>query len=223
VLRFGTVRIRFGEMRIFGRDAAGACVYAAGSATVNVDFLETSESIFAPEEDKIQNRFECRGALSAWQATERSSIHFSSKRILDESSAFLVRYFTASPQASITWKDAQFPSKRVTYGVSSDFQPLYNTHILAGPDSSLQLTIPNSFSSLPELNQEFFFGSDVYHVYAATAFNHSVIIESGGATWDGTNRRVLFDGNIGSGFSFLVLTDNEVAIIQSQGVTFDTP
>ena len=206
LFRFSSLRIRFGEMRIVGRNNFGACVYTHEQSRVDVD-------------SNVDNRFYCTGPLVAWWATGQSAIAFQDSATSFGDNENFLSAINADPNAAITFGRSGL-TDRIGYTGVANFVPWYTIHILRGTPSLVvmpdQLASPDP-SFLDETN---YFEAKIYNVYAETAEAHTLFINSGGATWDGVNRLVCFDGNVGSGISFLVLDATTITVISSKGVTF---
>ena len=204
--RFSSLRIRFGEMRIVGRNAFTACVYTQEQARVDVD-------------SDVDNRFYCNDPVFVWWATGQSAIAFQDSLTSFGDNTNFVAAINADPNAAITFGRSGL-TDRIGYTGVANFVPWYTLHILRGTPTLVvlpdQLASPDS-SSLDETN---YFEAKIYNVYAETAEAHTLFINSGGATWDGVNRLVCFDGNVGSGITFLVLDATTITVISSKGVTF---
>ena len=209
LFRFSSLRIRFGEMRILGRDAMYSCVETRGQSRVDVDFNATA-------------RFSCTAAFFAWAAVGESTIAFKdSQTDFGELNSNVFAGF-AEPNALITFGRASLGST-TTYSAfaSTSFIPWFDIHFL-NRGAPQVVTLPSQLGGPSDavVDAATFFQGKVYYVYTKSAFTHTLLIDAGGATWDGTNRAACFDGNVGSGLSFLVLDATTITVIDNKGVTF---
>lgn len=112
---------------------------------------------------------------------------------------------------------ANYPTTHRVYstiGGTQLMQTSPHAHLLASTTGLITISLPNNLVE---------YVGKLYSVDCVTPFAHVIQIQAGTltTTWDGTNRKATCNPLVsGAGFSFRVVTQSSIRIIDPRGVTF---